>query len=126
MAMISPMTANSDGWSCTGPRLYQRAAPWAVAPDSEDSQEGQQGDDVDGRGQGLEPPIVEECHRNHHDHPDDDEEGLLLQVGVRALPRRQQLAPGRRVDHHHADDGDQYRRHRQDDIEDGTASPRGD
>ena len=120
--MISPITANSDGWSCSGPRVNQRAAPWAVLPTAKTPKQGQDGDDVDGRGQRLEPPVVEERHRDHHDHPDDDEQGLLLQVGVGVLPAGQELAPGGRVDHHHADQGDQDRRDGQDDIEDGTAS----
>ena len=31
-ARISASTANSDGCNCRGPRLNQRAAPWALLP----------------------------------------------------------------------------------------------
>ena len=124
-ARISASTANSDGWSCKGPRLNQRAGTLGAAPDREHAQQGEHDQPVEDRRQLFEPPVVDQGHHHHGDDAEHDEEALLLQEGLGVLALGQQRATGGRVDHDHTDDRHQQGGDEQDEVERGHVAAGG-
>ena len=96
-----------------------------AAAHGEDAEQGQDDQPVQQRGHGFEAAVVEHGEHDHDDDAQDDEEPLLLQEGLRVVPRRQQRPARGRVDHDDADERHQQRCPDQHEVERGDAAAGG-
>ena len=118
-------TANSDGCSCNGPRLNQRAATWALLPIVKHPHEGEDDQPVQDVGDGLEPPVIDKRDHHHGDDPQHHEKALLLQEGLGVVALGQERPPCGGVDHHHSDDRHQQGGGEQNQVERRNAATGG-